>query len=209
MNDYFLNLIASVNPRKIWEIGVGNINICRTIRFFNTKLELSLFEVNPKTFEQIAGVLEQHKISNVKLYNVGVYDKTGTIEFNDDGDSTASAEVFSPRSLAETKKELPELPKIVCPVIDMAEIDPGDIDVVLIDTEGCEYKIISRMKSRPKIIVVETHNDDKSYLTPNFDLLEKWLSENGYIKLLEDVTDTWYVRVEYTKPIPTTELRSK
>ena len=207
MQQFFINTILSVNPKKIWEIGVGNINICRTLRLFNTNLELSLFEVNPKTFRELAGVLEQYKVANVKLYNVGVYDKTGTIEFNDDGDSTASSEAFSPRSLAETKKELPQLPKITCPVVDMAEIDPGDIDVLLIDTEGCEYKIISRMKSRPRIIVLETHNDDKSYLTPNFELLEKWLKENGYTKSIEDVTDTWYVRREYLKPIPVTELR--
>ena len=74
----------------------------------------------------------------------------------------------------------------------MAEVDPGDIDVALIDTEGCEWKIISRMVSRPRFLSIETHNE--WYQTPDYQKLLDWLTENNYKLIHTDVTDSWYMR---------------
>jgi len=187
-------IIQQLNPKNIWEIGVGNPYISRSQPYFNTPIRLKLFEVNPKTYSDL--VAHYGSIPNVEINNFGLYDKNDTIEFLEDGDSTCSAEVAAPTFVLGTQKMgkgwVAAKPRVRMNVRDMAEIDTGDIDVALIDTEGCEYKIISRMVSRPMFVSVETHNEE--YRTPDYEKLVDWFKENNYRLINMDVTDSWYLR---------------
>jgi FkbM family methyltransferase len=188
------DIIQKLNPKNIWEIGVGNPDICRTKHYLGSDIQLRLFEVNPKTYEELESRYGSYH--NVRIYNYGLYDKNDYIEFLEDGDSTCSAEVAAPTFVLGTPKMGSEWvaakPRVRMFVRDMAEVDPGDIDVALIDTEGCEYKIISRMTSRPRFMSVESHNE--WYRTPNYEKLLDWLKENNYKLIHTDVTDSWYLR---------------
>jgi hypothetical protein len=188
------DIIQKLNPKNIWEIGVGNPDICRARPYLNGPIQLKLFEVNPKTYNDLVSAYGHYP--NIRISNFGLYDKNGTIEFLEDGDSTCSSEVAAPTFVLGTPKMGSEWvaakPRVQMQVRDMAEVDPGDIDVALIDTEGCEWKIISRMVSRPRFMSIESHNE--WYRTPNYEKLLDWLQENNYKLIHTDVTDSWYLR---------------
>lgn len=187
-------IIQKLNPKNIWEIGVGNADICRTKHYLGTNIQLKLFEVNPKTYANLIAAYGRY--SNVHIYNFGLYDKNDIIDFLEDGDSTCCSEVQSPTAVLGTVKMggtwVANKPRVKMSVRDMAEIDVGDIDVALIDTEGCEYKIVSRMKSRPRFMSLETHNE--WYKTPNYEELLYWTQQNGYKLIHTDTTDSWFLR---------------
>jgi FkbM family methyltransferase len=192
-----MNIIEYILQKKlktIFEIGVGNPNICRTRHLMgSSNVNLFLFEANPYTFKNIQQAFQNY--NNVELYNFAIFDRDGEIIFCEDGDSSYVDEIISPTkhnvpSIAETKT------KLTIPCKHIKFFDKGNIDAILIDTEGCEWKIIKGMISRPKIIVLETNNPDDhgngSYNTPDLDLIEKWMDENKYSLIYKDITDSYY-----------------
>ena len=72
-------IIQKLNPKNIWEIGVGNPHISRSQPYFNSSIQLKLFEVNPKTYSDL--VSYYGGIQNVEINNFGLYDKNDIIEF--------------------------------------------------------------------------------------------------------------------------------
>jgi FkbM family methyltransferase len=182
--------------KVVFEIGVGSPNICRTINLMGkNEIQLSLFEANPNTFKEIQRAFQNYE--NVKIQNVAIFDRDGEIVFREDDDSSYVDEVVSPTKhnvpiIAESKQKL----IVACKKIE--HFDKGDIDAILIDTEGCEWRIIKEMVSRPKLIVLETHNPDDHgngpYETPDLDLIKKWMKDNNYVLIYNDMTDSYYER---------------
>jgi FkbM family methyltransferase len=186
------NYLFSLGPKNIWEIGVGNPSICRSHPFFNSQTSLFLFEPNPKTYESL--VANFGLIPNVKIFNFGLYNKTESVGFLDEDDSTSMVGIDSPTKVIGGgrfgEEWLKNKPVTQMMIRDMAEIDDGTIDVALIDTEGCEYVIVERMKSRPRLLVLETHNEN--YRTPNYKELNLLLKDRGYSCFHEDLTDSFF-----------------
>ncbi len=186
-----INSINHFNPKVIFEIGVGNPSICRTTPFFNRSgVRVEMFEANPNTYNDLIRTFGF--IGNATIRNLALYDKDSIIEFSVDGDSSYISEVVSPTIHNAPKEYIESRQKITVQAKTLAEFDKGDIDLILIDTEGCEYKIISTMISRPKLVVVETHNE--TYRTPHLDLLEDWFQKNDYSLVRKEITDSWYVK---------------
>src|SRR5262249_53222350 len=63
-------------------------------------------------------------------------------------------------------------------------IDSGDIDILLVDVEGAEYFVIKHLRSRPKIIVLETHYGN--YRNPYMSEIDHWMATNDYARILCD-----------------------
>jgi FkbM family methyltransferase len=76
----------------------------------------------------------------------------------------------------------------------MDQIDPGNLDVLHVDTEGAEWFAIRNLVSRPKIIGVETHLAFHAYVNPHLADIEAWMASNGYEVLCRTVADTIWVR---------------
>lgn len=190
LNHYLTSL--SPQPKNIWEIGVGNPSICRSSLYFNTDVKLYLFEPNLKTYNALFSSFGS--IPNVEIFNYGLYNKSEYVEFFDEDDSTAMVNIDSPTRIIGGGRFgqgwLKDKPVTSMLVRDIAEIDKGDIDIALIDTEGCEYVIVERMKSRPRLMVLETHNEN--YKTPNYKELNQLLYERGYKCFHEDINDSYY-----------------
>lgn len=195
-----MNLIQYILSNKlktIFEIGVGNPSVCRTIGLMQIGImDLHLFEANPITFKKIKSAFGLYP--NTHIYNVAIFDRDGEICLREDSDSSYLDEVISPTKhnvpkIAETKNKL----TISCKTI--KHYDKGNIDAVLIDTEGSEWRVIKEMISRPKLIVLETHNPDDHgngpYQTPNLNLIEKWMKENNYSLVYKDATDSYYEKM--------------
>jgi FkbM family methyltransferase len=71
-------------------------------------------------------------------------------------------------------------------------IDPEDIDILLVDVEGAEYFVIKHLRSRPKIIVLETH--DGNYINPYMSEIDHWMATNDYARVLCDESDTLWIK---------------
>ncbi len=183
--------LSQFSPQCIFEIGVGNPSISRIHQYLGTAVKLVLFEPNPQTFRQLVAAFGHH--SNVTIHNVALYDRDGEIEFAMDGDSSFSTEVFAPTVYGAPTEYVESRPKVRVPCHTLNHYDQGQIDVALIDTEGCEWKVLDHMVSRPRLIVLETHMS--AYKTPNLDLIEKWMADNGYRLDQRDASDSLYIKI--------------
>jgi FkbM family methyltransferase len=70
--------------------------------------------------------------------------------------------------------------------------DPGDIDLISIDTEGSEWFVIKNMLSRPNIISIETHGG--YYINPYINEIKQWMTEYNYILWFKDNSDSVYIK---------------
>jgi FkbM family methyltransferase len=169
---------------KIYEIGVDEPNVCRTTGYQYADLrgtdhECVLFEPNPDTFFKNRECLKGH--SNYKIYNCAVGSETKPIRFFLAEGSSFVEGIKSPEVNHRPDCEL-FLPHIDVMMVDMASIDPGDINVLLLDCEGSEFNILKNMRSRPEMIYVEMESKGVGYINPFFNEIIEWMSSNGYFK---------------------------
>lgn len=73
------------------------------------------------------------------------------------------------------------------------QFDDGTIDIMDIDIEGAEWYVIERLKSRPKVIVVEMAWGN--YINPHFTEIQKWMKDNFYYKFQEESAAHFYRRL--------------
>jgi len=71
--------------------------------------------------------------------------------------------------------------KITVPSCGFGYIDDGKIDLIAIDVEGSEWSVIKHMRSRPKIIVLETHLVGKRGVHQDIDPITRWMVSQGYV----------------------------
>lgn len=72
------------------------------------------------------------------------------------------------------------------------EFDNGQIDILAVDTEGCEYYALETLASRPKLICLETHG--QQYVNPMLNQIVKWMNDNRYAVGGQTESDTLFVR---------------
>ena len=82
----------------------------------------------------------------------------------------------------------------------MDEIDPGNIDVLTLDMEGSEWWALKHLVSRPLILSIETHLTNGYYINPYRAEIEEWCFREGYCKIAEDITDSFYLRKYAGRP---------
>ena len=190
--------------KVIFEIGVGQINTCRTIKQIERGVKVVMFEPNPDNYKELSAVLSNRP--NVKIHNIALSDFNGETEMVLDGDSSYLTGVASPSSVSLSQEETGRKKRVKVPVMTLDAFDMGDIDLLLLDTEGSEFNILSKMISRPRAISIETemHNSSVNYTNPNLDKIKAWMAENGYIFQKQDDADSWYVKVAGTQtPVET------
>lgn len=82
-----------------------------------------------------------------------------------------------------------------------SDIDDGTIDLLSIDVEGAEWYVLKHLRSRPRVISLETHAAE--YRNPFLNEIEHWMRENGYRRWFVHGSDTVYVRsgtLQMTRP---------
>ncbi|MBI5266362.1 MAG: FkbM family methyltransferase, partial [candidate division Zixibacteria bacterium] len=73
-----------------------------------------------------------------------------------------------------------------------SEVDDGSFDLLSIDTEGCEWYVLSHLVSRPLVISVET--GWKRYVNPFLREIKQWLDRERYQLWYRDGSDSVFLR---------------
>ncbi len=171
-------------------------NYCRLEEQANDNKKIILVEPLPRCIENIKTFIKNK--SNITLYPYAVSNHNGETLIYDQGAATFIDEVKgnTPRDIFWPHSDLNNSTKIQTVTFD--KVDPGNIDVLFIDTEGSEYFVLENMISRPKIIAVETHFEEngKSYLNPYLDNIKQWMSNNQYTMWYKTDSDTFFKKID-------------
>jgi FkbM family methyltransferase len=191
---------ANKNSLKVFcEVGVyfwneEGKNYCRLEKQVNDNKIIILIEPLPRCVENIKQYTKNK--TNIILYPYAISNQTGKTFIYDQGAAAFINEVKgkTPRDVFWPNSVLDK--PITIQTITFDKIDPGNIDVLFIDTEGSEYFVLENMVSRPKVIAIETHFEEngKSYRNPYFDKINKWITNNNYLIWYTTNSDTFYLK---------------
>lgn len=175
----------------VCEIGVFSPERSNVLDFITKeRTRATLVEPDPERIVAIKKFFAAYPA--IQLFPYAIYDYTGTLELAQRGESTfATALPFSPAVVNDSyqvRKE--DTFSVACKRFD--EIDDGTIDLLHIDTEGCEWFVLKYLKSRPGIISLETHG--KSYSNPFLPEISDWMAENNYKRWYISKSDSVYYK---------------
>lgn len=183
---------AGIEVKAAAEVGVFSYESSSLRRFILDGVHCDLYEAVPEFCDHIKKNLPQNL--NVELHCVAVTDSNGSLDLCLAGPSTFSASQDSSPAINHDGLCPEKVRWLTVPCRDFAELDPGNYDLVTIDTEGSEATVIARMRSRPKVLSVETQSRD--YVNPGLGAITDWLAKNGYRVWLWNDTDSVFVRGE-------------
>lgn len=218
---YKLSQELGIKPRTCLEVGAAHPTTCQLREFISNGMSCVLFEANPRLYYCLSEGWSKNEdfnfekswpkptpppydnpgfkdLKNVKLYNIGIYDKEGEINVYERNASSFIEGVFSPAKSNDGYLEKPEHAfKIKCDTID--KYDDGTIDILAADCEGCEYYALKYLKSRPQLICLETHG--QKYRNPFLKEIEYWMAINRYNCIARDNSDSLYVNLNNDKKV--------
>ena len=189
----FLHLQISavgLEIRNAAEIGVYSFESSTLRHFFGTSTTCHLYEPVPVFCDAI-----QEKIriySNVELRRYALADRDGSLSLCLAGPSTFDSSQDAAPAINRDGYQRESSRILTVPCFDFFDKDPGDYDLVTIDTEGSEYSILSRMRSRPLVISIETQS--RSYVNPKLQEIKAWMHSNQYRVWAWDDTDTIFIK---------------
>jgi FkbM family methyltransferase len=151
---------------------------------------LEIFEPNPKHLEEIQAAYVDHR--NVVIHPYALWHEKGQIRFHEQG-MTSFVEGVACPAISNDWLVCGEDRVITVEARTFDEFDDGTITMMDIDTEGAEWYVIQRLRSRPAVITVEM--EWLSYRNPHYDEIAQWMSENYYYRFHENGGSHFYRRL--------------
>jgi len=182
-------------PRHVCEVGVYLPETSNILDFINEGIRATLVEADPVTVEKINAFFRG---KNITVFPCAIWDRKGTIKLSKAAASTFVAELQSSPAIKNDKYVVKEEDTFEVPCNVFSDIDDGTIDLLSIDIEGSEWYVIKHMKSRPKVLSIETHG--KYYTNPFMAEINKWIAANDYRIWYKDGSDTVYVHGDIFEP---------
>jgi|ERR1035437_4686400 FkbM family methyltransferase len=173
----------------VCEVGVYLPETSNVLEFILDGVRTTLVEPDPKNILAINKFFKKN--NNITLHSIAIFDYNGVIELSQREASTFVSSLESSPALVNDNyvNNNADNFEVECKTFD--SIDDGSIDLLSIDTEGCEWYVIKNMISRPKIISIETHG--KAYINPFIKEITGWMKMNDYVLWFKDSSDSIYV----------------
>jgi FkbM family methyltransferase len=183
---------AGVEVTRCAEVGVLSVQVSSLREFIEAGIPCDLYEAVPDFCDSIERDIAQSP--NVRLVRGAVSDYNGTMVLCIAGPSTFSASLESTPAINHDgfRRDGEGVKKLEVECRDFADLDPGDYDLVTMDIEGGEFPVLSRMRSRPRVLAIETQSRD--YVNPQLGAITDWLVRESYKVWFRDDTDTVFVR---------------
>jgi FkbM family methyltransferase len=194
MNETLYNRTRKIglHPTHVAEVGVHYPETSNVLLFIEEGCRADLFEPDPLCVERIREKFADN--ANVTIHPYAIYHTRTTLGLYRANSSTFVKDLTSSPALVNDRYQPNEKDLFEAEARTFGELDDGTIDLLSVDTEGCEWYVIQTMKSRPAVISLETHG--KRYKHPHIKLIEEWMRENNYRVWYRDKSDTVYVRRE-------------
>lgn len=176
------------DPHHVCEVGVYLPETCSVRPFILEGKKASLIEANPVMVAKIETAFKDFKSTTV--FPFAIAENPGKITLYNRGASTFIDSVESP-ALINDQYAKSDNDRFEVEARTFDQIDDGTIDLLCIDIEGAEWFVLSKLKSTPVVISVETHG--KYYLNPKLVEIENWMKNRGYEKWYKDKSDTVFV----------------
>lgn len=176
-------------PQHVAEVGVWHPNTSNIYPFIKKGVLTTLVEPDPESIKLIKEEFVSDK--NVKLYELALCDFNGEVELCKRESSTFITNLPNSPALTNDDCNIEQTEKFIAKASLFGEIDDGTIDLISIDTEGSEWYVIKNMKSKPKVISIETHGG--MYVNPYLKELLNWMDEHNYALWYKDKSDSVFV----------------
>jgi FkbM family methyltransferase len=176
--------------QHVCEVGVYLPTTSNVIGFIRDNIRTTLVEPDPKSIEAINIYFKDYR--NIRLHTYAIFDHNGTLELVQRNSSTFVSTLETSPALVNDHYKLEEKDKFTVECRKFDDIDDGSIDLLSVDTEGCEWYVMKNMNSRPAVISLETHG--KGYVNHFYSEISSWLKENGYTLWYKDDSDSVYFK---------------
>lgn len=176
-------------PKHVAEVGVWHPETSNIYQFIQDNIKTSLVEPDPESIKLIKTHFVQKE--NITLYEVAACDFDGEVELCKRGSSTFVSSLEKSPAIVNDSPIIDTDKNFFAKAVLFSAIDDGSIDLLSIDTEGCEWFVIKNLKSRPTVISVETHGG--IYVNPYINEINSWANKNGYDLWYKDKSDSVFV----------------
>ena len=196
-----MNLLAKMLKKKkylphhVCEVGVWHPRTSNIKYYIEKDIKTLLIEPDLESIALIEKEWGDKK--NLILKTFACTDFEGTIDLHKAGSSSF---VSSTNNSPAIVNDSFDIKKNVSTKVDAKKFsseDPGDIDLISIDTEGSEWYVIKHMISRPDVISIETHGG--YYINPYIEEIKKWMGKHNYALWFKDNSDSVYVKKDVIK----------
>ncbi|MCX7736237.1 MAG: FkbM family methyltransferase [Candidatus Kapabacteria bacterium] len=182
-------------PKKVAEVGVYYPDTSQVYEYILNGTSTILVEADPDIAEIIRNYFSDR--TNLILYENALYDYEGEIELVRSGASSFVSDLESSPAKINDNITMDDLNQVKVKSLTFDKIDEGDIDLIAIDIEGCEWYVLKYMKSRPTVISIETHGG--LYKNPFSENIKNWMNENDYILWYKTQSDSVFVKRDKIK----------
>jgi FkbM family methyltransferase len=176
-------------PTHVAEVGVHRPLNSNIYQYVVEGVRSTLVEPNP---DSVAEIREHFAgFDNVTLHPIAICQSEGPVELVRRGPSTHLRDIRQSPAAVNDRYVLDERDICVVPGRTFDMVDDGTIDLLSIDVEGSEWFVLQNLRSRPRVITLETHG--ARYRNPYIDQIQDWMRSNGYRLLHRNTSDSTYV----------------
>lgn len=187
---------AGIAVHHACEVGVYLPHTSNILGFIDDGLRATLVEADPVTVAELHTYFAQQP--QVRIIGKAVYHRRCDLEFCKAEASTFVKEISASPALVNDRFDVHDAQTFTVQADTFDTMDDGTIDVLSIDTEGCEWYVLQFMTSRPAVISIET--GIKRYVNPHLREINAWMQAHGYVRWYRDGSDTVYVRTDAYSP---------
>ena len=185
-----------LKPRRVAEVGVNEPDKCSVASFLRDGIPGMLVEPLPWCAEHLRA-----EFPNTQVIEGAIGDGKGKVLLYDRGEGSWIADVpdgcAPDEHVGHTGMKRSEFEECyVRPVLSYRwqELDPGDIDILCVDTEGAEWFVVREMQSRPCLVRLEMHFTHSGWRNPYDAQIRGRMADMGYEVLGADVSDVLWAR---------------